>query len=120
MAAKKEKKKKKRIEGIPVLTTDFVPGHEIDEYIGFVWGTTVQAKFLGHDIIAALRTLLGGEIWPYTRMINDARRYVIHRMVKNAKAIGADAIVGVRMGTAQVIPGTIDIFAYGTAVKLKK
>ncbi|MCD6522718.1 MAG: YbjQ family protein [Candidatus Diapherotrites archaeon] len=105
---------------MPVLTTDFVPGHEIDEYIGFVWGTTVQAKFLGHDIIAALRTLLGGEIWPYTRMINDARRYVIHRMVKNAKAIGADAIVGVRMGTAQVIPGTIDIFAYGTAVKLKK
>ena len=110
----------KELEGLPVATTETIPGSTITGYKGYVWGTSVQSKFFGHDILAIIRTLIGGEVWPYTRMINDAKHTVIQRLVKNARALGADAVVGVRMGSAQIMPGTIEIFAYGTAVKLKK
>ena len=108
----------KELERIPVTTSDYVPGYEIAEYRGFVWGTTVRARFIGHDILAAVKTLIGGEIVEYTKMINDARLIAIHKMVKNAKQLGANAIISVRAGTAQVVPGTIEIFCYGTAVKI--
>ena len=117
---KKTTKAKKSSLGFPVVTTEQVPGYVAKEYIGFVWGTTVRAKFIGHDILAAVKTLIGGEVWQYTAMINNAKQFVIARMVKNAKALGADAVVSARLGSAQIIPGTIEIFAYGTAVKLKK
>ena len=110
----------KELQGLPVATTETIPGSVITGYKGYVWGTSVQSKFFGHDILAIIRTLIGGEVWPYTRMINDAKHAVIQRLVKNARALGADAVVGVRMGSAQIMPGTIEIFAYGTAVKLKK
>jgi len=118
--AKKTAKTKKHTLGFPVVTTESVPGHATGEYVGFVWGTTVRAKFIGHDILAAVKTLMGGEVWQYTEMINNAKQFVINRMVKNAKALGADAVVNARLGSAQIIPGTIEIFAYGTAVTLKK
>ncbi len=110
----------KEMEGVPVSTTEEIPGRKIQEYKGYVWGTSVQARFFGHDLLALLRSFIGGEIWTYTRMINESKSYVIHRLVENAIALGADAVVGVRMGSTQVIPGTVEIFAYGTAVKLKK
>ena len=110
----------KELEGVPVSTTDSIPGAEIADYKGYVWGTTVQAKFFGHDILAVFKSLVGGEIWQYTRMINESKQFVVHRLVENAKALGADGIIGVRMGSAQIVPGTVEIFAYGTAVKLKK
>ena len=100
-----------------VVTTQEIPGYEIKEVKGLVWGTTVRARFVGKDILAILRVLVGGEVKEYTQMINTARRYVIERMVENAKILGANAIVGVNIGsTAQVVPGTAEIFAYGTAV----
>ena len=108
------------LEGMPVSTTDTIPGKTIKEYKGYVWGTTVQSRFFGHDILAIFRSLIGGEIWTYTRMINESKSYVINRLVENAKALGADGVVGVRMGSAQVFPGTVEIYAYGTAVKFKK
>lgn len=108
------------LEGVIISTTDSVPGYTAEKYLGFVWGTTVQSKFVGHDILAVLRSFIGGEVWPYTKMINEARHYVVHRMAHNAKNLGANGIMGVQMGTAQIIPGTIEIFAYGTAVKLRK
>jgi uncharacterized protein YbjQ (UPF0145 family) len=120
MAKPRWQRLERELEGIPVLTSDTVPGFEITDYKGYVWGTSVQAKFIGHDILAAVKILLGGEVWQYTRMINQAKQYVIHRLVENAKALGADAVVGVRMGSAQIVPGTVEIFAYGTAVGLKK
>lgn len=109
----------KELEGVPISTTDTIPGREITEYKGYVWGTTVQARFFGHDILAVLRSMIGGEIWQYTRMINEAKQTVVHKLVDNAQALGADAVVGVRMGSMQVVSGTVEIFAYGTAVKLK-
>jgi len=121
MAKKKDWKViEKELEGIIVTTIDDVPGKQITEYRGYVWGTSVQSKFFGHDILAVLRGLIGGEITQYTVMINDAKHEVIQRIVANARALGADAVVGVRMGSGQVSPGMIEIFAYGTAVKLKK
>ena len=121
MAKKKDWKViEKELEGIIVTTTDEVPGRRIGDYKGYVWGTSVQSKFFGHDILAVLRGLIGGEIPTYTLMINEAKHEVVQRIVANARALGADAIVGVRMGSGQVSPGMIEIFAYGTAVKLKK
>ncbi len=105
---------------IIVTTTEEVPGYKIHDYLGLVWGTSVRAKFIGHDILAIFKTLIGGEVEPYTRMANEARMRVIKKIVANAKALDADAVIGLRMQTAQIIPGTIEILAYGTAVKLKK
>ncbi len=110
----------KELGGLPVSTTDEIPGMTIKSYKGYVWGTSVQSKFFGHDILAVLRALIGGEVWSYTQMINQAKHNVIQRLVSNARALGADAVVGVRMGSEVVSPGMIEIFAYGTAVKLKK
>lgn len=121
MAKKKDWKViEKELQGLPVSTTNEIPGMQISEYKGYVWGTSVQSKFFGHDILAIVRALMGGEVWPYTRMINEAKHSVIQRIVTNARALGADAVVGVKMGSAQVMGGTVEIFAYGTAVKLKK
>ncbi len=112
--------KKVHTKRVIIATTETVPGYKIDDYLGLVWGTSVRAKFIGHDIIAILKTFIGGEVDPYTRMSNDARMRVIKKVVKNAKGLDADAVVGLRMQTAQIIPGTIEVLAYGTAVKLKK
>lgn len=101
---------------VHVVTTESVPGYSTKEVKGLVWGTSVRAKFVGKDILAALRTLVGGEVTEYTDMINEARRYVVDRLVRNARALGANAVISVRMGTAQIIPGTTEIFGYGTAV----
>jgi uncharacterized protein YbjQ (UPF0145 family) len=108
----------KELEGVPVTTSDFVPGYEITEYKGYVWGTTVRARFVGHDFLAFLKSLLGGEVHQYTSMINEARLIAIHKMVENAKGLGANAVISVRAGTAQVMPGTVEIFCYGTAVTI--
>ncbi len=105
---------------IIVTTTENVPGYEVSEYLGLVWGSSVRAKFIGHDILAVLKTIVGGEVHPYTKMTNEARLDVIRRVVENAKRLGADAVIGFKMNSAQVIPGTIEIMGYGTAVKLKK
>lgn len=106
---------------VQVVTTDFVPGYEIKDVKGLVWGTTVRAKFIGKDIIALFRVILGGEVKEYTDMINEARLESIKRMVSNAKKLGADAIVSMRIDSAsQIVPGAVELFAYGTAVTLKK
>lgn len=113
-------KKPAEDKSIPVSTSSALPGYTITEYKGYVWGTTVRARFVGHDILAAIKTLIGGEISQYTQMINEARLNATHKMIENAKELGADAVVDVRAGTAQIMPGTVEIFCYGTAVKIKK
>ncbi len=103
-----------------IVTSDEIPGYRIREVKGFVWGTTVRAKSIGKDLIALGRTIVGGEVVEYTNMINEARKYVLERLARNAKALGANAVISIRMGTAQIIPGTIEIFAYGTAVVVEE
>ena len=106
---------------IIISTTDSIPGYEINEIKGIVSGTSVRARFFGKDLIAIGRVLIGGEIPEYANMIRDARKDVVLRAMANAQVLGADAILGLRMeSTAQIVPGTVELFAYGTAVTLKK
>ncbi|MBI1974232.1 YbjQ family protein [Candidatus Micrarchaeota archaeon] len=107
-----------RSEDVHIVTTEQVPGFAIKEVRGLVWGTTVRAKFVGKDIIALLRILVGGEVKEYTEMINDARFYVVQRLVENARKLGANAVVGTRFGSLSISPGAAEIFAFGTAVRV--
>lgn len=99
-----------------LVTIDSIPGKEY-EVLGIVKGTIVQSKNFGRDIMAAVKTLVGGEIAGYTEMLNEARQIATKRMVDEATALGADAIVGVRYGSSAVMQGAAEIVAYGTAVK---
>ncbi len=109
------------MKGMHFVTTETIAGYEIEEVKGFVWATSVRSKFIGKDIIAVLRIFVGGEIPEYTDMINKAKREVISKILKNAKALGANAVVGARFSTpSQVVPGAVEVSCYGTAVKVKK
>ncbi|OQP01970.1 hypothetical protein B1689_03750 [Geobacillus sp. 44C] len=99
-----------------IATTDYVPGKQIKEYIGFVKGNTVQSKHIGKDIMAGLKTIVGGEIKAYTEMMDEARKIAIERMINEAKRQGANAVIGVRVATAAIMANTSEILAYGTAV----
>ena len=101
-----------------LVTSDSIPGKEF-EVLGIVKGTIVQSKNFGRDFMAGLKTLVGGEIAGYTEMLNEARQIATKRMVDEATALGADAIIGVRYGSSAVMQGAAEIVAYGTAVKLK-
>jgi len=103
-----------------VTTIDRIPGHEISEVLGLVQGSTIRARHLGRDIMAGLRNVVGGEIKDYTQMLTEARQLAIQRMVKEAERLGADAILGVRLATAQTMAGAAEVLAYGTAVRLKR
>lgn len=99
-----------------LLSIEYIPGQEI-EALGMVKGTIVQTKNVGRDFMAGMKTLVGGEIVGYTQMLNDARQIAIKRMVDEAKELGADAIVGIKYGSSQIMAGAAEVIAYGTAVK---
>ena len=101
-----------------LLTIDYVPGKEL-EALGIVKGTVVQSKNFGKDFMAGMKTLVGGEIAGYTEMLNEARQIATKRMVDEAQALGADAVVNVRYGSSSVMQGAAEVVAYGTAVRLK-
>ena len=101
-----------------LLSIEYVPGQEI-EALGLVKGTIVQTKNVGRDIMAGMKTLVGGEIAGYTQMLNEARQIATKRMVDEARELGADAIIGITYGSSQVMPGAAEVVAYGTAVKYK-
>ena len=100
------------------VTTDSVSNHEITRELAVVTGNTVRAKHVGRDIMAGLKTLVGGEIRGYTEMLAEARAQALARMAEEAERIGADAVVNVRFTTSMVMQGMSEMLAYGTAVKL--
>jgi uncharacterized protein YbjQ (UPF0145 family) len=100
-------------------TTETIPGREIRESVGVVTGNVVQAKHIGRDIMAGLKSIVGGEIRGYTEMLNEARDIAIGRLVENAKQKNADAVVGVRFTTSSIMDGSSEILVFGTAVKLR-
>lgn len=100
-----------------LLSIEYIPGQEI-EALGMVKGTVVQTKNIGRDFMAGMKTLVGGEIVGYTEMLNEARQIAVKRMVDEAKALNADAVIGVKYGSSQVMNGAAEVIAYGTAVKL--
>jgi uncharacterized protein YbjQ (UPF0145 family) len=99
-------------------TTHSVPNREITEILGIARGSTVRSRNIGRDILAGLKNIVGGEIEEYTQLQAQAREQSIHRMIDDAKGLGADAIVGIQITTAMVTSGAAEILAFGTAVKL--
>ncbi len=106
-------------ENIMVLVNiDYIPGKEF-EVLGMAKGTVVQSKNFGKDFMAGMKTLVGGEITGYTEMLNEARQIAVKRMVDEAEALGADAVINIRYGSSAVMQGAAEVIAYGTAVRFK-
>ena len=99
-----------------LVSIETIPGQEF-EALDIVRGTVVYSKNFGRDFMAGMKTLVGGEITGYTEMLVEARQIATGRMVKDAEALGADAIVGMRYASASVMQGAAEVIAYGTAVK---
>jgi uncharacterized protein YbjQ (UPF0145 family) len=102
-----------------IITTEQIAGREITQSLGLVRGATVRAKHLGTDIVAALKSLVGGELSGYSSLMAGAREQAIDRMIVEAQRLGADAVVCMRLETSNIAKGASEIVAYGTAVKLR-
>ncbi len=100
-------------------TTDGVSGMVVVETLGLVSGSTVRARFFLRDIFAGIKNVVGGEVSTYTRMLDDAREQAVVRMIEEAEAKGADAVINVRFSTSAIMKNAAEVLAYGTAVKLK-
>ena len=101
-----------------LLTLNYVPGKEI-EAISLVKGTIVQSKNFGKDFMAGMKPLVGGEIVAYTELLNESRQIATKRMVDEAEALGADAVINVRYGSSSLMQSASEVIVYGTAVKFK-
>lgn len=102
-----------------LLNIDYIPGREIGEALGIVKGSVVQSKHFGKDFMAGMKTLVGGEIVSYTEMLNESRQIAVKRMVDEAEAMGADAVINMRYASSSMMQGAAEVIAYGTAVKIK-
>jgi uncharacterized protein YbjQ (UPF0145 family) len=103
-----------------VVTTEHIVGYHVSEVKGQVFGVVVRSRGLGGNIMAGLRSLVGGEIVEYTALLEEARRHAVDRMVKNAHAMGANAVVMMRFDSSEIGQTMSEIVAYGTAVISEK
>jgi uncharacterized protein YbjQ (UPF0145 family) len=100
-----------------ILTNiESIPGKSIIKHLGLVNGNTVRAKHAGKDILAGLKNIVGGELKAYTELLQESRDEATQRMIAQAQAIGANAVVNVRYSTSSISAGAAELFAYGTAV----
>jgi uncharacterized protein YbjQ (UPF0145 family) len=102
-----------------VITSHEVAGYRITKTLGLVRGNAIRARNVGRDILALLRTLVGGEIREYVKLMAEAREQALDRMVEEAEELDADAIVGVRFSTTEILSGAAEMMVYGTAVLLE-
>lgn len=101
-----------------VATTNEVAGAEVAETLGQAFGVVVRSRGLGGNIVAGLRSLVGGEIHEYTQMLEEARRHAVDRLVSNASLMGADAVIAMRFDSSELGETMTEVVAYGTAVRL--
>ncbi len=99
-----------------IVTTEEITGKSIKKTLGLVRGNTIRARHVGHDISAALKSLVGGEIRDYTKMMAESREQALDRMVEEAESLGANAVVSVKFTTSMIMQSASEILAYGTAV----
>ena len=99
-----------------VTNIETVPGKTIVEHLGLVNGNTVRSKHAGRDLMAGLKNIFGGELKGYTELLTESREEAVQRMLAQAEAIGANAVVNIRFSTSSVAAGAAELFAYGTAV----
>ena len=102
-----------------LVTTPEVAGREIYQTLGLVRGNTIRAKNIFRDIGAGLKSIVGGELKDYSKMLTEAREQAINRMIEEAEGLGANAIVNIRFASADVMGTAAEILVYGTAVKVK-
>jgi len=98
---------------------EIVPGKRVLKHLGLVQGSTVRAKHVGKDLLASLKNIVGGELKAYTELLQESRDEALERMVKQAQAVGANAVLNVRFATSSITQGAAELFAYGTAVVLE-
>ncbi len=103
-----------------VSNIEIVPGRRVVKHLGMVQGNTVRAKHAGKDILAGLKNVFGGELKAYTELLQEAREEATERMIAQAQAIGANAVLNVRFSTSSVAAGAAELFVYGTAVVLEE
>jgi len=99
-----------------VTTSDVIPGQTV-QLLGLVRGNIVSSRHIGRDIMAGFKNIVGGEIESYTQLTNEARDVAVQRMIAQAEALGADAIVNMRFASSSIAEATVEMLAYGTAVK---
>lgn len=99
---------------------EVVPGHKVTRHLALVQGNTVRAKHIGRDIMAGLKNIVGGELTGYTELLEDARSEATNRMIAEAEALGANAIVNIRYSTASIADSASELYAYGTAVLIEE
>lgn len=103
-----------------IVTTENLPGHRVVEVKGQVFGVVVRSRGLAGNILAGLRSIVGGEITEYTQLLEEARRHAIDRMVKNAQLMGGNAVVMMRFDSSEMGQTMSEIVAYGTAVVVER
>ena len=103
-----------------VVNTETIAGYQVVEVKGIVQGNTVRAKHVGRDIAASLKNIVGGELRGYTELLTESRREAMERMLMQAQQLGANAVVNVRFSTSSVTAGAAELYAYGTAVVVRK
>ena len=102
-----------------VTNVDVVPGKKLVEHFGIVQGSTVRARHVGADFAAGLKNIVGGELRGYTKLLEDARKEALERMVNQATQLGANAVINVRFATSAISQGAAELMAYGTAVRVE-
>ena len=102
-----------------IVTSGHIEGKRVVKTLGMVKGSTIRARHLGRDITAGLRSMVGGEVKEYTKLMAEAREQAIQRMTEDAEKMGANAVVSTRFVTSMVMLGASELLAYGTAVKVQ-
>jgi uncharacterized protein YbjQ (UPF0145 family) len=107
------------IDGVLVVSANWIPGYKIEETRGFIYGLTVRSRGLGRNITAGLRSLAGGEIREYVEMMQHARDEALYRLVEHAKAVGANGVISAYFDSSEISDYMQEILAYGTAVVIR-
>lgn len=102
-----------------ISNLEVIPGKRIQQHLGLVQGSSVRAKHIGRDFMAGLKNIFGGELRGYTELLQESREEACNRMLAQAKAVGANAVLNVRFSTSSVATGAAELFVYGTAVILE-
>jgi len=108
------------VNEILVVSAPNLPGRRITDVLGLVRGNTVRARHLGRDILAAFRNIVGGEVHEYRKLMAESREQALDQMIDEARELGADAIISLRMATSMIGQGMAEILVYGTAVRMER
>jgi uncharacterized protein YbjQ (UPF0145 family) len=108
------------VKDILVVSSDHLPGYRITEVLGLVRGNTVRARHLGRDILALFRNIVGGEVLEYRKLMAESREQSLDQMIDEARELGADAVISLRMTTSMIGQGMAEILTYGTAVRIEQ